>query len=156
MIKERQDLLFSIVTKRVDRIKECLPNDWGSNYNNVSIGGTVEDQRQADSRLPIYKDLPIKHKYILCEPLLESIDLSELDNWIEKVIVGSESGDNPRSCDYNWVKQIQKLCIEKNISFYFKQTGTNFIKDGKLYKVPRKFQHLQAQKAKINFISQDL
>ena len=35
-------------------------------------------------------------------------------------------------------------------SFNFKQTGSNFIKDGKLYQIERKDQHTQAKRAKIN------
>lgn len=44
MIKERSDLNFMILTKRIERFFESLPNDWGDGYDNVYIGCTVENQ----------------------------------------------------------------------------------------------------------------
>lgn len=89
MIQSRTDLQFYIITKRIDRFQVNLPQDWGDGYENVTICSTCETQEMADYRLPILLDLPIKHKAIICEPLLERIDLS---NWlapsIESVIVG--------------------------------------------------------------------
>ncbi len=37
-----------------------------------------------------------------------------------------------------------------NVPFCFRQTGANFVKDGKRYRIPRKLQHAQARKANIN------
>ena len=48
MIKERQDLEFMILTKRIDRFYESLPEDWGDGYDNVYLGCTVETQEIAD------------------------------------------------------------------------------------------------------------
>ena len=48
MIKERQDLEFMILTKRIDRFYESLPEDWGDGYDNVYLGCTVETQKIAD------------------------------------------------------------------------------------------------------------
>lgn len=62
-----------IVTKRPERILQCLPEDWGDGYENVTICCTLENQRRTDERLPIFRDLPIRHKAIICEPLLEAI-----------------------------------------------------------------------------------
>ena len=59
-----------------------------------------------------------------------------------------------RPCNYAWILHIRKQCIEKGISFYFKQTGARFIKDGKLYRIQRKDQHRQAKKANINVDAQ--
>ncbi len=64
MIRTRNDLLFYFFTKRIDRLQECLPDDWCDGYDNVIIGCTVENQDMADYRLPIFKSLPIKHKTI--------------------------------------------------------------------------------------------
>ena len=153
IMKIRSDLHFVMVTKRINRIVDCLPQDWGNGYENISIGCTVENQKQVDLRLPIYRDLPIKHKFIICEPLLERIDLNSfLDNHVTSVIVGGESGNDARPCNFEWVKNIQQACINNNVTFIFKQTGSNFIKDGKSYTVPRKHQHIQAKKAEIDYI----
>ena len=53
----RKDLYFYFFTKRIHRLKECLPPDWGDGYDNVLIGCTVENQQMADFRLPIFKSL---------------------------------------------------------------------------------------------------
>jgi len=152
MIKERSDLDFLMITKRIDRFHLCIPDDWNDGYENVTICCTVENQDRADYRLPIYLAAPIKHKIIICEPLLERIDLKPyLDSSIEQVTVGGESGKDARVCDYNWIMEIQKLCVEEDISFWFKQTGAKLIKDGELFNIPRQFQHVQARKANINY-----
>lgn len=152
MMRERSDLTFFFITKRVDRISSCLPDDWGDGYDNVSISCTIENQQQAEYRLPIYKELPIKRKSICCEPLLGPIDLKPLiGEWVSQVIAGGESGPDARVCHHEWVMQIREACIEKGVSFYFKQTGAKFVKDGKLYRIERRLQHAQARKAGINY-----
>lgn len=153
MIKHRKDLTFSIATKRIDRVLQCLPDDWDLGYDNVRLLCSVENQKQAELRLPAFKQLPFKDKSIICEPLLGSINLIELlkGDWIEQVIVGGESGDYARVCDYDWVLEIRNACLVNNVSFVFKQTGALFVKDGKSYKIERKLQSSQARKAGINF-----
>lgn len=155
MISQRKDLTFSMATKRIDRVEQCLPDDWGSGYDNVSILCSVENQKQAELRLPVFQKLPFKQKSIICEPLIGSIDLSTLlkGNWIDKVIVGGESGNNARACNYDWVMEIRDACVQNNVTFIFKQTGTLFVKEGKEYKIQRKHQSWQARKAGINFES---
>ena len=101
--------------------------------------------------MSIFKDLPIKHKCITAQPLLEGIDIEKyLDN-IELVVVGGESDFHARLLDYNWVLDICEQCIRKNVSFEFRQCGTHFIKDGKQYKLQTKDLCSQAKKAGINF-----
>lgn len=153
MIRERSDLDFMMITKRIDRLADCLPEDWCEGYDNVIICCTVENQDRANYRLPILKVAPIKHKRIVCEPLLERIDLTsfEIGSWAEQVVVGGESGYGDRSCDYDWVLEMRDVCVAQNVSFWFKQTGAKFIKDGKLYNINRRLQHSQARKAEINY-----
>lgn len=152
MIKLRSDVHFMMITKRIDRFYEMLPDDWGDGYDNVTICCTIENQDRADYRLPIYRSTPIKHKIIICEPLLEHIDLQPYDigSWIEQVVVGGESGYNARVCNFDWVMELQKLCVEQSVMFWFKQTGNHFIKEGKKYNIKRHLQHSQARKAGIN------
>lgn len=151
MIKERQDIPFIIITKRIVRFADCIPSDWGEGYPNVTIGCTVENQRQCDIRLPIFNRVPIQNRFIVCEPLLENIELIYyLNSSIQFVTVGGESGESARNCDYSWVLHIREQCMAKNVAFHFKQTGANFIKDGKRYQVPREKQGSQAQKAGID------
>ncbi|MCH5323619.1 MAG: DUF5131 family protein [Eubacterium sp.] len=151
MIKRRSDKLFFIITKRIHRFEKCIPSDWGDGYDNVHICCTCENQKEADNRLPIYLKAPIKHKSIICEPLLEKIDLSAyLTPDISQVVVGGESGNEARVCDYEWVLDLRRQCEQAGVAFAFKQTGARFIKDGRLYRIPRKMQHAQAKKADIN------
>ena len=153
MMRLRSDVRFMIITKRIDRFMKTIPADWGDGYDNVTICCTIENQDRADYRLPIYKTAPIKHKILICEPLLERIDLRpyNIGSWVEQVVVGGESGYDARPCDFDWVMELHGVCVENNVSFWFKQTGAKFIKDGKLYPIKRQLQHSQARKAGINF-----
>ena len=103
MIRLRSDLEFIIITKRIDRLHQTVPKDWSDGYENVTICCTVENQEMADYRLPIYKAAPIKHKIIICEPLLERIDLQQHDigSWTEQIVAGGESGNSSRKLR-NW------------------------------------------------------
>lgn len=151
IIRRRPDVNFIIITKRILRFFVNLPSDWGDGYDNVTIMCTCENQKRADERLPFFLSAPIKHRKIVCEPLLEHIDLSEyLDRRIEGVTVGGESGENARICDYDWVLSIRDACISSGTPFFFKQTGAKFKINGKLYSVPRNKQQYQAKKAGIN------
>jgi protein gp37 len=151
MIRERSDLQFLIITKRIDRFHVGLPEDWGVGYDNVCICSTVENQDRADYRLPILLREPIRHKMIICEPLLERVDLSPyLTPEIEKVVAGGESGITARICDYDWILSLRDQCRNAGVAFHFKQTGALFEKDGKVYRIPRKYQHTQARKAGID------
>lgn len=151
MIKERQDCTFLFLTKRIDRFKECIPNDWNDGYDNVVVCCTIENQKNADYKLGIFKDLPIKHKCITAQPLLEKIDIEKYLNDIELVVVGGESDINARSFHYDWVLDIREQCIRKNVNFEFRQCGTYTIKDGKQYKIQTGDLMKQAQKAGIDF-----
>ena len=135
MIRCRSDLHFMMITKRIDRFSDCLPDDWGDGYDNVTICCTVENQTCADYRLPIYRRAPIKHKIIICEPLLERIDLSTyaVGEWIEQIVAGGESGYEARPCDFEWVMDLRRICVENKVEFWFKQTGSKFVKDGKTW-----------------------
>ena len=155
MMRLRADLAFFLITKRIDRFDACLPQDWGAGYPNVTICCTVENQDRADYRLPIYLRAPIRHKLIVCEPLLGPVDIApylvpQADNRVEQVLVGGESGAGARVCAYDWVLQIRNQCLACGVPFRFKQTGARFFKDVKMYRIPRKLQHVQARKAGID------
>lgn len=148
MMKERSDLHFIFLTKRIERF--YVPEDWGDGYENVTVGCTIENQDMADYRLSIFSTLPIKHKNIICQPLIERIDIERYLNDVELVVIGGESDKNARPLDYKWVLDIREQCIRKNIPFEFRQCGTNFIKDGKKYTIAVRDLMTQAKKANIN------
>ncbi len=153
MIRERRDLEFLFLTKRPERIAQCVPSDWGEGWPNVTIGCTVENQKRAQERMPVFLEAPVRRKILCCEPLLGPVDLSRwLGPWIDRLIAGGESGEQARVCDYSWILSLRAQCNRAGVGFYFKQTGANFCKDGKLYRIRRKDQHTQALRAGINTV----
>ena len=153
MIKERKDLHFIIITKRISRFMVSLPEDWGAGYQHVTIVCTCEDQKQADKRLPIFLEMPIIHREIIHEPMLEEIHIEPYlaTGKIEKVTCGGESGQNARLCHFDWVLSTRKQCIDQKVAFCFRQTGANFKKGNKVYQIDRKYQLEQAKKAEMDY-----
>ncbi|BCJ93190.1 hypothetical protein acsn021_07590 [Anaerocolumna cellulosilytica] len=152
MIKLRNDLHFLFLTKRIERFLIGLPEDYGEGYDHVTVSCTIENQKMAEERLPIFLKMPIKHKLITIQPMLESIHILDyLDNTIEMVVVGGESGNGVRPLYYDWVLDIREQCIQKRVNFNFRQVGSQFIKDGKTYKVQRQYLCTQARKADIEY-----
>ncbi len=153
MIEERQDCTFLFLTKRIDRFMKCIPNDWSDGYGNVIVCCTVENQKNADCKLSIFKDLPIKHKCITAQPLLEKIDIEKYLDGIDLVVVGGESDKNARAFNFDWALDIREQCIRKNVNFEFRQFGTYTVKDGRQYKLQTKDLCKQARLANIDYKS---
>lgn len=153
MIRARPDLHFTIITKRIHRFRVMLPEDWGTGYENVTILCTCEDQQRADDRLPLFLELPIRHREIIAEPLLGKINFDSYlsSGKIAAVTCGGESGDNARTCEYDWILEIRQQCVAHGVRFHFKQTGANFRKGGKCYRIERKLQLSQARRAGIDY-----
>ena len=152
MIRQRQDLDFLILTKRIDRFMEALPEDWGDGYDNVNLGCTVETQEIADYRLPLFLSYPIKRRFIACGPILEKIDLRKYLHGVDHVTVGGETGREARLCDYEWVLDIREQCLSAGKTFWFKETGSLFKKDGVISKVNPYKQHRMAKECGIDII----
>lgn len=151
MIRERADLHFLFLTKRIERFMDCIPADWGDGYENVTVGCTVENQGRADFRLPIFRELPVKHKNIICQPLIGAIDLAPYLDGVELVVAGGESDRSARPLNYDWVLKIREQCMERKVDFEFRQCGTHFIKDGKMYHLNVRDLCSQAKKANIDY-----
>ena len=119
----------------------------------MTVGLSVENQERADFRVPIFLDVPLKHRYIVVAPMLRNVDLSRwLDpDRIEEVTVGGESGKFARPLNFDWVLSLREQCVKAGIPFSFHQTGSHLIKDGRLYTIPREQQHEQARRADVNF-----
>lgn len=151
MMKERSDLHFLFLTKRIERFTEVLPDDWQDGYENVTVGVSVENQEQVDKRLSILSKLPIKHKNIACQPLIGQVNLEPYLKGIDLVLVGGESDKLARPLYFNWVKDIRNQCVKANVNFNFRQCGTNFIMDDKTYVIPTRQLMSQARKANIDY-----
>lgn len=133
MIRRRKDCTFIMTTKRADRIKDCLPYDWGEGWDNVTIAVSTESQEMADKRVQCLINVPAKHRYVFVSPMLEYVDLTQFikTGLIERVCVGGESYSGARLCDFAWVEQIYLDCVKYNTEFNFHQTGSNFLFEGK-------------------------
>lgn len=153
MIRERRDLQFVIITKRIHRFRVGLPEDWGAGYDHVTICCTCENQKMADARLPIFLELPIKHRTVIHEPMLEAVDIRKhlATGLIEQVTCGGESGPEARVCDFAWILNTMQQCVEYDVPFWFKQTGARFKKGKRVYAIERKDQMSQAVKAGVNY-----
>lgn len=127
--------LFVITTKRPERIKECVPSDWDDGWENVHISVSIENQEMADMRAKELLASPVKHRKVFCSPLIGPITLGKyLDTGLIKCInVGGEMTliKDVRPLRYEWVEDLYKEAHDRNIEFYFHQTGSMFIKDGK-------------------------
>lgn len=151
IIRERSDLMFVLRTRRIERFYDCIPSDWQLGYDNVIVACAVEDQSAADEKLPIFLELPIKHRTVLCQPLLELINLEPYLDDVESVMVAGESARNARPLDFEWLPDIRWQCINTNTDFIFARCGTHFIKDGKKHTLTSRDQREMAKKVKIDY-----
>ncbi len=154
MIRQRQDLEFVIITKRIHRFSVGLPTDWGEGYPNVTIVCTCENQQTADQRLPVFLSLPIRHREVIHEPMLEEIQIRPYleTGKIQQVTCGGESGEEVRPCRYEWILSTRQQCVDWGVAFDFHQTGAVFCKDGRTYRIPRRLQQSQAKKAGLDYL----
>lgn len=159
IIRTRSDVRFLLLTKRPQRVVKCLPDDWGDGWDNVFFNVTAENQRRADERIPFLLELPFKHKGVMCAPFIGEVQLEKylLNGQIEQVMCGGENYDGARPCSYDWVKSLREQCERHNVTFCFFETGTKFIKDGKLYNMPDKqIQAEMAHKSNISYMGKPM
>jgi len=121
--------IFQVLTKRAERlVKLSSKINW---TKNIWMGVTVESDFHID-RIKYLSQSGAITKFLSIEPMLSDIPNLPLDN-IDWVIVGGESGPNARPIKYEWVKNMQRQCKEKDVPFFFKQWGgTNKKKSGRL------------------------
>lgn len=148
VIRQTPHHTYQILTKRANRIAANLPTDWGAGWSNVWLGVSVEDQEQADNRIPHLLSVPAKMRFLSCEPLLGRVDLGLLglsnpttypffncllgkeepgtyfrDAKIHWVIVGGESGSGARECRLSWIDSIVRQCTSASVPVFVKQLG---------------------------------
>lgn len=140
IMKKRPDVVFFLLTKRPERVAQCLPPDWHDGWENIFFNVTCENQERADERIPLLFSLPFKHKGIMAAPFIGPVSLKKYlsAGQIEQVIAGGENYDGSRPLMYEWVKSLYDECVAADVTFCFIETGTNFIKDGKTYYMPDK------------------
>ena len=154
VMRARSDVVFYLLTKRPQRVADCLPPDWGDGWENVFFNVTCENQKRADERMPLLLELPFKHKGVSCTPFIGPVSLAKyLDSGqIERVVCGGENYAGCRPCDFDWVRALRAECVPRNITFCFIETGTVFIKDGRRYVIKgKRLQTQQAYRSGMNF-----
>lgn len=150
--------VFQILTKRPERMVEFYAwkkSRFGIPWrpsSNVWLGVSVEDQENANLRIPLLLLCDAEVRFLSCEPLLGPVDLQEIQlpkeydlggspfhincltgmddehfysrhAKIDWVIVGGESGHKARPMHIAWVRRIQEDCEANGIPFFFKQWG---------------------------------
>lgn len=90
---------------------------------NVHVGVSVEDQKRADERLPILREIPAALRFLSVEPLLSDI-LPICFDGIDWVIVGGESGPGARECRVGWISHIVSRAHHAGAAVFVKQTGS--------------------------------
>lgn len=133
-IRRRKDCIFVTTTKRPERIKDCVPADWGKGWEHFHLSISIENQGMADKHLPHFLDAPLMHREVFCSPLIEPIKLGKyLDTGLIKCVnVGGEMSpkNEVRPLMWEWVRDLYLEAKERNIEFYFHQCGSMLIRDG--------------------------
>jgi len=121
VMKENPKHVFQILTKRTELLLEYDEAgllDWAEN---IWMGTSVENNA-VTHRIDTLRQTNASTKFLSCEPLigpLPDLNLTGID-W---VIVGGESGHNPRPMKPEWVLNIKEQCKHAGVPFFFKQWG---------------------------------
>lgn len=127
LIENTPNLDWLLLTKRPQNIHKIAP--WGQDWPaNVWVGTTVENQGEAEKRLPALLKIPAAVRFLSCEPLLGPLNLREWfsrDDFypIDWIIAGGESGPGSRPMHPDWVLSLLAQCQGSNVPFHFKQWG---------------------------------
>lgn len=140
LIERTPRLDWLLLTKRPGNIKHVYP--WAhSPRENVWLGTTAETQKWADIRIERLLSVDARVRFLSCEPLLSSIDLTAwlANKQIDWVIAGGESGGQARPTHPNWIRALRDQCHESNVPFHFKQWG-HWSPEAKRLDEPRKIE----------------
>lgn len=119
VMNDSPHLIFQVLTKRSDRLAEDWKHlDW---TKNIWMGVSVEDER-VKHRIDSLRKVPSAVRFLSCEPLIGPLPRLNLKG-IDWVIVGGESGMNPRPMQKEWAISIRDQCEKHDVAFFFKQWG---------------------------------
>lgn len=135
IISDCKHVNFMLLTKRPERIEECLPDDWESDerHRNVWLGTTC-GVRDTKNRIDTLRSIPCALRFISIEPLMASV-ASEIElSGIGWVAVGGMSGplhnDKKYHMQLKWAAEVYDLCRTKRIPFLFKQSSNLYSEHG--------------------------
>lgn len=127
LICDCKNLTWMLLTKRPENIMPRLMLA-GLMYgfpDHVQIGVSIENQKWADLRRDIFKDVPAAVKFVSYEPALGPVDWTGW-GFIDGLICGGESGDNEftaRPMHPDWARAARDWCVKCHVPFFFKQWG---------------------------------
>lgn len=130
IIRKCPHLIFQILTKRPERIIECLPPDWGDGWENVWLGTSVGSQESVH-RIHHLGKVPSKTRFISFEPLHGRIMDKFIVPGIHWIIIGGESGHDHgkysyRPMELEWAQYIIDCYRHQSpeTAIFVKQLGT--------------------------------
>ena len=147
LINETPDLDWLLLTKRPENVERmfddvCRHFGWDEDLSvmNVWLGTSVENQKEADQRIPKLLKTSAYVRFLSCEPLLDGVDLSpwlprfvsgcsfslNIAPFLDWVIVGGESGSDARPMHPDWLRSIRDQCKTANIPIFVKQMGSEY------------------------------
>lgn len=148
MIVDTPHLDWLLLTKRPQNAAKLLPSYWMRSGlpPNVWVGTTVENQTEADRRIPHLLNIPARVRFLSCEPLVGPVTLDLLPSHLHSrdcayviedapapctcaaihggiswVITGGESGPNYRPANPDWFRSLRDQCAAADVPFLFKQ-----------------------------------
>src|SRR6185312_15743750 len=137
LVEATPHLDWLLLTKRPQNFAARSPWQNGELPQNVWLGTTVENQEEADRRIPHLVAIDAAKRFLSCEPLLGPIDLTHIPGpdtfgevpalaLIDLVIVGGESGPGARPMHPDWARSLRDQCQAAGVPFFFKQWGEWF------------------------------
>lgn len=136
VMRQSPQHIFQILTKRPERIADCLPANWPLGLEHVWLGVTVESQKYV-SRIRYLQGSGASVIFVSCEPLLEPVVLDPylrptLFRPLDWLICGAESGPGARPMQEAWVRALRNQAVDAGVPFFYKQQ----IVDGKKISMP--------------------
>ena len=119
VMNENPQHVFQVLTKRAKRLSQI--HDKLKWTHNIWMGVTVENKDVID-RIDYLRAIDCRVKFLSLEPLIGPMPQLNLGK-IDWVIVGGESGRNPRPMNPEWVLKIMYQCEKEDVAFFFKQWG---------------------------------
>jgi protein gp37 len=134
LILQTPNLDWLLLTKRPQVAAKWWRDTKAPIPENIWLGTTVENQAMADLRIPTLLSIPAPVRFLSCEPLLEPVELRDVDDGIDClrrrtgprinwVIAGGESGRGARPAHPDWFRSLRDQCAAAGVPYFFKQWG---------------------------------
>lgn len=122
LIGTTPSLIWLLLTKRPYNIMPMAP--YGESWpDNIWVGTSVENETRANERIPALLQVPTRVRFLSCEPLLGPLNLLPWLPFLQWVIVGGESGRQPRRMNPEWALSLRDQCKAEGVPYFFKQWG---------------------------------